>query len=82
MAFVILHAASIEKWKNHDIFARELKQFARKALPGFAIPEWVKVVSELPVSNPTLIVQLNANGFHTENIHWQDSETCIEKRSS
>jgi acyl-coenzyme A synthetase/AMP-(fatty) acid ligase len=50
MAFVILKATSSEKWKGrHTDFEVELKQHARSRLPGFACPEWVQVVEELPV---------------------------------
>lgn len=48
MAFVILHPHALEKWKEND-FAQSLKKHARKTLPGFATPEWVEVVPQLPV---------------------------------
>lgn len=51
MAFVILHKHHTNTWAGkHDEFAQELKQHARTRLPGFACPEWVLVVEELPVS--------------------------------
>jgi hypothetical protein len=51
MAFVILHKHHAGTWtEKHDEFAQELKQHARTRLPGFACPEWVLVVEELPVS--------------------------------
>jgi hypothetical protein len=32
------------------MFTQELQAFSRKKLPGFACPEWVLIVDELPVS--------------------------------
>jgi hypothetical protein len=50
MAFVILKTDAATKWAGrHDDFGVELKRHARSRLPGFACPEWVKVVNELPV---------------------------------
>ncbi|EJU01917.1 AMP-dependent synthetase and ligase [Dacryopinax primogenitus] len=49
MAFVILHSHEEGKWKGKDKeFEIELKKFARQSLPGFAVPEWVAIVKELP----------------------------------
>lgn len=51
MAFVILHPQKAAKWKSrHAEFEQDLKKHARSRLPGFACPEWVSVVDELPVS--------------------------------
>lgn len=51
MAFVILHPQKADKWAGrHAEFEKDLKAHARKKLPGFACPEWVAVVPELPVS--------------------------------
>lgn len=51
MAFVILRTQTIAKWKGkHKEFEVELRKHARQRLPGFACPEWVSVVDELPVS--------------------------------
>lgn len=51
MAFVLLHAEPAKQWSGkHHHFAEELKKHARERLPGFATPEWVVVVDELPVS--------------------------------
>jgi len=49
MAFVILHPQRASKWigRNTD-FEEELKKHARTRLPGFACPEWVAVVDDLP----------------------------------
>lgn len=56
MAFVILHNAHKDKWHDkHDDFEKELKRYAKTRLPGFACPEWVAVVDELPVG--VVIVQ-------------------------
>jgi acyl-coenzyme A synthetase/AMP-(fatty) acid ligase len=49
MAFVILHTSAVAKWQGrHDLFEKELRTYARTRLPGFACPEWVRVVDELP----------------------------------
>ncbi|OJT03517.1 hypothetical protein TRAPUB_5796 [Trametes pubescens] len=49
MAFVILHPQKAAKWKGrHAEFEQDLKKHARSRLPGFACPEWVSVVDELP----------------------------------
>jgi len=49
MAFVILHVESAKRWASkHDEFSWELKTHARERLPGFAVPEWVAVVEDLP----------------------------------
>jgi hypothetical protein len=52
MAFVLLRPEHAPKWEdNHDGFATELIRHARALLPGFACPEWVQIVDELPVSD-------------------------------
>ena len=49
MAFVILTKSGASKWKGKDDeFTQDLVAFARKRLPGFACPEWVRIVEELP----------------------------------
>ena len=49
-AFVILKSQAISKWEGrHDVFSDELKAYAKVRLPGFACPEWVQIVKELPV---------------------------------
>ncbi|KAI0672753.1 acetyl-CoA synthetase-like protein [Trametes maxima] len=49
MAFVILHPQKAEKWTGrYAEFEQDLKKHARVRLPGFACPEWVSVVKELP----------------------------------
>ncbi|KAI5897672.1 acetyl-CoA synthetase-like protein [Schizophyllum commune H4-8] len=62
MAFVILRPGARKQWgadcgaKGKDTngkqqpsaFERELKAYAKGRLPGFACPEWVEVVDELP----------------------------------
>ena len=51
MAFVILKKPAVAKWQGrHGEFEVELKKFSRGRMPGFACPEWVQVVDELPVS--------------------------------
>jgi acyl-CoA synthetase (AMP-forming)/AMP-acid ligase II len=50
-AFVVLHPQHSGQWeRNGHNFEVALKKYARKWLPGFACPEWVEIVSELPVS--------------------------------
>ncbi|KAJ7487394.1 hypothetical protein B0H11DRAFT_1087726 [Mycena galericulata] len=54
-AFVILKPSSVSKWKGrHEAFGQELKAYAKTRLPGFACPEWVQVVNELPVPKQVL----------------------------
>jgi acyl-coenzyme A synthetase/AMP-(fatty) acid ligase len=49
MAFVILQPAAVKKWSGrHDEFEQDLKVHLKGRLPGFARPEWVCVVDELP----------------------------------
>ncbi|KZO98406.1 acetyl-CoA synthetase-like protein [Calocera viscosa TUFC12733] len=49
MAFIILHPHEEAKWKGKEKeFEAEIKTFARMSLAGFAVPEWVSIVKELP----------------------------------
>jgi len=49
MAFVLLRPSGAKKWVLREKeFEVDLKKHARKTLPGFATPEWVKIVDELP----------------------------------
>lgn len=74
MAFVILRPQSVHTWAGRTAeFADTLKKHARARLPGFACPEWVEVVEELPVSSVKTEYE-NKLMFHTENIDWQDTE--------
>jgi acyl-coenzyme A synthetase/AMP-(fatty) acid ligase len=51
MAFITLHPQYAIRWKNrHREFEQDLRNYARARLPGFACPEWVAIVEELPVS--------------------------------
>lgn len=51
MAFVVLRPQYADLWSGRDReFSKELKEYAQARLPGFACPEWVQVVRELPVS--------------------------------
>jgi acyl-CoA synthetase (AMP-forming)/AMP-acid ligase II len=48
-SFIIIRPHSADKWlRNPDQFAVELKAFCKPLLPGFARPEWVEIVTELP----------------------------------
>jgi hypothetical protein len=52
MAFVVLHPQHAAKWAGrHQEFGNDLKDHAKARLPGFACPEWIEVVSDLPVSH-------------------------------
>ncbi|KAG1716563.1 hypothetical protein ID866_615 [Astraeus odoratus] len=58
MAFVVLQPEFASKWMgNHAGFEAELKRHARKNLPGFACPEWVEVVDELPKTSTGKILK-------------------------
>ncbi|KIJ68289.1 hypothetical protein HYDPIDRAFT_173052 [Hydnomerulius pinastri MD-312] len=60
MAFVILRPEFVQKWAgNHAGFESELKRYARTLLPGFACPEWVQVVDELPKTSTGKILKTN-----------------------
>ncbi|KAG1885742.1 acyl-CoA synthase [Suillus subluteus] len=60
MAFVVLRPEHATKWKdNHDGFATELIRHARTHLPGFACPEWVEIVDELPKTSTGKILKTN-----------------------
>ncbi|KAG1894809.1 uncharacterized protein F5891DRAFT_701766 [Suillus fuscotomentosus] len=60
MAFVILRPEHAPKWKdNHDGFGTELIRHARTLLPGFACPEWVQIVDELPKTSTGKILKTN-----------------------
>ena len=52
MAYVILRPEAVGKWEGKGAeggeFEKELIAHSRKHLPGFARPEWVEVVPELP----------------------------------
>ena len=77
MAFVILHPQHASKWTGrHEEFAKDLISHARKTLPGFACPEWVQIVPELPVSIRSFVhgTQRAEESFRTENIHGQNPE--------
>jgi acyl-coenzyme A synthetase/AMP-(fatty) acid ligase len=56
MAYVTLHHDHREQWVGRPAaFEQSLKDHARKRLPGFACPEWVEIVEELPVSHLKLL---------------------------
>ncbi|KAJ3561109.1 hypothetical protein NP233_g10400 [Leucocoprinus birnbaumii] len=58
MAFVILHPQHAKKWAGrHHEFGNDLKEHARARLPGFACPEWVEVVPELPKTSTGKILK-------------------------
>jgi len=58
MAFVVLHPQHTARWSGrHREFAGELKTHAKTKLPGFACPEWVEVVPELPKTSTGKILK-------------------------
>ncbi|KAJ3517367.1 hypothetical protein NLJ89_g536 [Agrocybe chaxingu] len=58
MAFVVLHPQHAAKWKGrHHEFGKDMKEHAKKRLPGFACPEWVEVVPELPKTSTGKILK-------------------------
>ncbi|TFK30585.1 AMP-dependent synthetase and ligase [Coprinopsis marcescibilis] len=58
MAFVTLHPQHTSKWKGrHHEFEKDLKAHAKPRLPGFACPEWVEVVPELPKTSTGKILK-------------------------
>ncbi|KAK7058827.1 hypothetical protein VNI00_001451 [Paramarasmius palmivorus] len=58
MAFVILHPQHVDKWAGkHKEFERDLIRHAKTRLPGFACPEWVEVVPELPKTSTGKILK-------------------------
>ncbi|KAG6832476.1 hypothetical protein H0H92_001522 [Tricholoma furcatifolium] len=58
MAFVVLHPQHAAKWAGrHAQFAQDLKAHAKSRLPGFACPEWVEVVPDLPKTSTGKILK-------------------------
>ncbi|KAG7099364.1 hypothetical protein E1B28_001220 [Marasmius oreades] len=58
MAFVILHPQYGKRWAGREKeFEKDLIKHARGRLPGFACPEWVKVVPELPKTSTGKILK-------------------------
>ncbi|KAK0481876.1 hypothetical protein IW261DRAFT_1472834 [Armillaria novae-zelandiae] len=48
---VIIHPEHVARWSGRvDAFVKDLMEHAKARLPGFARPDWVEVVPELPVS--------------------------------
>lgn len=55
MAFVVLQPDAAKEWRGRDNdFEKLLKDYARSRLPGFACPEWVRIVDDLPVRMPSV----------------------------
>ncbi|KAF8506944.1 acetyl-CoA synthetase-like protein [Russula emetica] len=58
MAYVILHTESARRWAGkHAEFSSVLKAHARQRLSGFATPEWVVIVEELPKTSTGKIMK-------------------------
>ncbi|KAJ7485449.1 hypothetical protein FB451DRAFT_1168719 [Mycena latifolia] len=56
-AFVMLKSHATTKWQGrHEAFSDELKTYAKSRLPGFARPNWVQVVQELPKTSTGKII--------------------------
>ncbi|KAI5122560.1 hypothetical protein M0805_004779 [Coniferiporia weirii] len=63
MAFVTLTLAAEKEYAGrHHTFEAELKKFAKTRLPGFACPEWVKIVDELPKTSTGKIMKTALRG--------------------
>ena len=86
MAFVILNPQYADKWigRYHE-FSKNLKEYARTRLPGFACPEWVEVVPELPVSferisHASVMTSIHVNvieNVYRENYQdWAPEDSC------
>ena len=72
MAFITLRPQYTRLWEGrHHEFEKDLKQHARARLPGFACPEWVTVVQDLPVSS-YFMIQVTPVYPTSENFHWED----------
>lgn len=70
MAFVILRPDSKASWKGKfEEFEKALKDHAKKLLPGFARPEWVEVVEELPKTS-TGKIQKHGECFSAAGLSW------------
>jgi len=58
MAFVILHKRHAKAWHGkHKEFVQDLKRHAKTRLPGFACPEWVQIVEDLPKTSTGKILK-------------------------
>ncbi|KIY72780.1 acetyl-CoA synthetase-like protein [Cylindrobasidium torrendii FP15055 ss-10] len=58
MAFVKLHPERASRWADRpEEFAADLKAHAKSRLPGFACPEWVLIVNELPKTSTGKILK-------------------------
>ncbi|KAI0322681.1 acetyl-CoA synthetase-like protein [Amylostereum chailletii] len=58
MAFVTLRPEATKQWDGkHAEFGKALIRHARERLPGFATPEWVSVVDELPKTSTGKILK-------------------------
>ena len=77
MAFVTLHPQYAHLWEGrHREFETELKTHGRERLPGFACPEWITIVPELPVHDILFLFTL-LTYFDAENINRQDTQNRI-----
>lgn len=84
MAFVLLHPQHAAKWAGrHQEFGNDLKNHAKARLPGFACPEWIEVVPELPVSPLFIkvIIYVIKKFYFVENFHREDSQKRASKDS-
>ncbi|KAK0198698.1 acetyl-CoA synthetase-like protein [Armillaria mellea] len=58
MAFVIIHPEHVARWSGRvDEFVKDLMEHAKARLPGFARPDWVEVVPELPKTSTGKILK-------------------------
>ncbi|KAG7450358.1 acetyl-CoA synthetase-like protein [Guyanagaster necrorhizus] len=58
MAFVTIHPEHVSRWSGRlDEFVKNLMEHAKTRLSGFARPEWVEVVPELPKTSTGKILK-------------------------
>jgi acyl-coenzyme A synthetase/AMP-(fatty) acid ligase len=52
MAFIVLNQQARATWKKDDLpkLDKAIKDFSRKSLAGYAVPEWIEFVDDLPKS--------------------------------
>ncbi|KAL5534450.1 hypothetical protein ACEPAG_912 [Sanghuangporus baumii] len=67
MAFAILTPAAEKEYagRHHD-FEVDLKKFAKTRLPGFACPEWVRILDDLPKTSTGKIMKTALRGIVTK----------------
>ncbi|KIJ45585.1 hypothetical protein M422DRAFT_75032 [Sphaerobolus stellatus SS14] len=68
-AFIVLNREGQEEWSGqHKEFEEHLKKSLKGKLPGFAIPEWVYVVEDLPKTSTGKIQKNRLRQIVAENV--------------